>query len=627
MMGKTIKRLSQTFHFLSLLFFIVGLYACEFESDNDNYVHLEKPKENIQLGIELSGVNPFELIYVYNNSTFSYSLYSEVKDIFIRQFFLDGEPITTDQNTGEGYLNIDVIDNEIHELKLVIGLKTGSGSLAEHTNYEMYAGEFIFKIKILPFSDGLNIRETTDNNNNLKIEWDKPLEYEVTGYNVYKGDSEHGELLAKIDNPNKTYFVDTDYAYGYKYYTIVAEIKNSFNLIVKDGIAVYYSNITVEDFEMQRISANEFLIKWENPNPFPCKYVFKHGFNKKEIAEGGINEVVIDVNYFPLWTDAFTLYILPATADIDRYEFYSNVYGVFHDKIFSSISYNENLKDNLMHGLNFNTLNNFDISTMKEVSVSNHNLNLHTGCKLQISEDGRFAISDSQDYVHIFSDYSLKNEITNLKAENYSFQLINDDKILIEERNGFKIYDITNNNVISSKLWQSKFEDGEVVTKTTISPNGKYVYVICKDYHSSSTNKEWVELYEIATDNSLILLETKNETIIQSIYFHPTKNNEVIIQYYPNIKNEFVITDIQTKDEKEIKGQFMNIDPFTGNLLFRSEEFQTDYTLYVWDKDYLNEKIKIKLPNDPWAPTYLFNNYLYSNGHYVDLSNFKEWKQ
>lgn len=87
--------------------------------------------------------------------------------------------------------------------------------------------------------------------------------------------------------------------------------------------------------------------------------------------------------------------------------------------------------------------------------------------------------------------------------------------------------------------------------------------------------------------------------------------------------------DILTKEQKEIKGEFMNIDPFTGNLLFRGEEYlHSDPVLYVRDKNYAKEIIKLKLDfNNTAAPSYLFRNCLFFNNHYLNLSHLKEWKQ
>ena len=313
MLEKLIKHSSSNLYYLLFLFLGLGFYSCEYDSNDFNYVHLEKPKEEMQMGIDLAGVNPLELIYISNQSTFTYSLFTNGHDILFLEFFLDGIPIESNQQTGVLYLDRSITDNKIHELKLVIAFKTGTGSLAEYAKYETYAGEYIFKIKMFSFSNNLNIRETINSNNNLKIEWDKPLNYEVTGYKIYKGDN-RGELLASIINPNETYFIDTDYAYGYKPYTIVAEIKNSFNLSVQDHLIVNYSNMTEKDFETRRISKNEISIKWKNPNLFPCKYVLTYGSNKEKIIiEDGVNEVVIPANDFPRWSESFSLYILPKT--------------------------------------------------------------------------------------------------------------------------------------------------------------------------------------------------------------------------------------------------------------------------------------------------------------------------
>ena len=624
---KLIKQSIPFYHYLLLILSFIGFYSCEYDSNDLNYVHLEKPKDQIQLGIDLYGLNPTELIYLYNNSPLSYTLNTEGKEVLLLQFFLNGIPIESNQESGTVYLNKEVSYNEIHELKLIIGLKTGTGSLAEYTNYEMYVGEYNFKIKIIPYSNSLNIKQTTNSKNNLKLEWDKPLNYEISGYSIYKGDSMHGVLLAKISNPNETFFVDTDYAYGYRNYTVVAEIKNSYNLSVEDHLSVNFSNIEDKDFETKRISTNEILVKWKNPNPYPSKYVLTYGYDSKIIIQQGVNEAIIAASDFPTNSESFTLYIVPEEADISLYDHYSYAYGSHSDKNFRAISFSVNHMNRMLHALNFNYLDNYDISTMVKTSSINHNLTLDTGCKVQASNDGRIAIEDQNGFVHVYSDYSLKNKVTKIEAGSYPFRIINNDKLLIEERNGFKLYDITNNNVITSKLWYSDIKYGEIVSKTTISSDGKYVYVLCWEYGSGNYSKQWVELYEIKADNNLKLMETINNTTIESIFFHPTKTNVAIFNYSPYNENKFVIIDFLKKEKKEIKGEFMNIDPFTGNILFRGEEYQNEHNVYVRDKDYENEIIKFKLSGtNSWSPSSLYNNNFYFSGHYVELNKLKEWK-
>ena len=120
-------------------------------------------------------------------------------------------------------------------------------------------------------------------------------------------------------------------------------------------------------------------------------------------------------------------------ADVNRYKLYSNVNGAYSDKNFSAISFNANVMNNILHGLNFKALNNYDIFTMEEKSSTNHNLSVETGSMVQISKDGKVAIDDYDGYVHIYSDYSLKNKIVQLKAGKYPFKFIGNSKILIEE--------------------------------------------------------------------------------------------------------------------------------------------------------------------------------------------------
>ena len=71
MLEKQIKQSSYIFCYILFLFFIAGFSSCEFESDDLNYVHIVKPEEELQIGINLAQVDPSELIYIYNNSIHS----------------------------------------------------------------------------------------------------------------------------------------------------------------------------------------------------------------------------------------------------------------------------------------------------------------------------------------------------------------------------------------------------------------------------------------------------------------------------------------------------------------------------------------------------------------------------
>lgn len=608
----------------------LGICACEFDSKDDNYVLLQKPDKEIRLGIDLAGVNPEEVIYVYNNPTFTYTLFTDNKEVLLRQFYLDGELIATNEVDDTTPLHTDIKDNKIHELKLVIAIKPGTESLAEFMGLEVYAGEFTFKLKFLSYSDNFNIRQTQDKNGNLKLEWDNPKDYEVTGYDIYHGDLIGGKLLAQINNPHETSFVDPDYAYGYKHYLIIAKVKNSHDLTVTDSFSPTYKNMAEEHFHAKRLSTNEAHIQWENPNSFPCKYVLTYGpDNRKVIIDDGNHEAIIPISGFPTWGESFKLHILPKTADINQYVKYSYVYPSFEDKSLSFLSLSADIPNKTIHALNFKELTSFDVSSIQQTRTVNHGLTLHTGCEVQTSTDGKTSIDDSNGNLHIYSNSMLDHKISTFYKGSYPSHLVSSNQLLLEERSGFKIYDINNKSVVCFKLWESLLERGEIVTKTSISPDGKYLYVLCKEYAWDTNERSWTELLEIK-GSEITLLEKKDcESTLESFSFNPLKPSELIIQYSPFHENKFVIVDILTQEMKEIKGEFMNIDPFTGNLLYRGEEYRSgEFNLYVLDSHYTKNKIKINLPAiSPWSESLLFNNHLLFIGRYTNLEALKEWNQ
>lgn len=617
----------RTLFLLLLPAIMASIHSCEYNSSDDNFVIVEKPNEQVQIGIDLAGVNPEKIIYIYPHTQFGYSLFTQDRDVFARQFYLDGEPIETDQYNGTCNIYASISDNNIHELKLVIALKTNSGSLAEHVGLEMYVGEFNFKIKVIPYDNKLNIKETIDSNNYLKLEWDKPENFEVSEYEIYHGNQWGGYLLHRITNPDETFFIDTDYVYGYKYYTIVAKIKNSIDVTVTDDITVNSLIMNESNFDIKRISLHEMSIKWNNPNPFPCKYVLASGNANMMIIEEGLNEAILPIPAFSTSNSSFTLYILPKTADVEQHHSYSFVSGYCFDKQLREIDIHEDFPNKQLYGLTFTNLDSYDLTSMKKSRSVKHGLNLDTGCKVQVNKEGKIAIT-ADNSIHIYTGYTLANKISTIKDVFNRFRFVSDNKLLIKEFNGFKIYDITTNNILCSKYWDSVIEGGAINVTTTISPDGKYIYAACFESPGIYPTNEWTELYEINADGTLDFMEKTQIADIQSITFHPIKNSEAIIQFKPDKLNKFIIEDILTKEQKEIKGEFLHVDPFTGNLLMKGEEYiNHEYNLYVYDNTSSEELIKIKMQNNYLISSFLFNNFLFINGHYMNLQDLKEWNQ
>ena len=101
----------------------------------------------------------------------------------------------------------------------------------------------------------------------------------------------------------------------------------------------------------------------------------------------------------------------------------------------------------------------------------------------------------------------------------------------------------------------------------------------------------------------------------------------MIAQNHFSKDNKFIIKNIKTNREKEIKGEIKNIDPFTNNILYRDEDFYQNQRVKILSGDYNSEIMSIGLNSSTSNDMYLINNKLFMLGVYVDLSTFKEWKQ
>ena len=481
----------------------------------------------------------------------------------------------------------------------------------------MYVGEFNFKVKFVPASTGsLNIRQTLDEQNHLKLVWDKPEGYEVESYYVYNGDVGYPKPKAIITNPDQTYYVDKNYAYGYKFYIIIAKLKNGNEVVIREDFLVRYTNVNQDNFEIERISPDKFKIKWTNPNPFPCKYVFRSLYDNKVTVLEGATELVIPAEIFPSISYNFHLYILPAEANSSQYESYGLVWGSFGDKkVGYNFSYVADPVNSMLLGLDYTNLFRYDLSKMDLQGVAKHNLILHSGCKVKTSNKGLVAIDDHNGTVRVYSNSTLTNQLAAVNTAGFDFYLTDADQLLATSYDGFSLYDVHTSNLICSKKWNSTDEWTSMVKVfTRISVDGKYIYTVRANY---SSNAQIAELYQLTEADTLRLVRSQDAVNITNIEFNPVKANEVVIQYSDF---RFSILDVVTGSIVNGYGTFLNVDALTGNLMYYGAEIQNgQFNLNVWDTEY--KKVLYKLTTASMnIYARLYNNQLIFSGYCVDLS-------
>ena len=125
------KQYTNSIYLISL--FCLLFFSCEWDNNDKNYIELEKPQD-ITMGIDLAGVREDEVIYIYNNTNLFYSLSTQGKALLQVNLYLDGNSIGSD--ISKIHLSVNQINDEEHDLKVVIVLRSGSGSVADFANLE-----------------------------------------------------------------------------------------------------------------------------------------------------------------------------------------------------------------------------------------------------------------------------------------------------------------------------------------------------------------------------------------------------------------------------------------------------------------------------------------------------------
>lgn len=194
---------------LKLLSFVLlctlMLPTCAYDSDDDNFVDVQNQANSSRLASTLPELIRSGYLSIFIRILLLFAGYPGRN--LRSEVFLDGRDISSGINNGSVYINGGPLDGKEHELKMIVGFKTGTGSLAELAGYEMYVGEYTFKLKFIDSSTNsavLNVRQTVNANNNLKLVWDRPQGFDVVSYEIYSNEYTP-RLLATITHPNQTW--------------------------------------------------------------------------------------------------------------------------------------------------------------------------------------------------------------------------------------------------------------------------------------------------------------------------------------------------------------------------------------------------------------------------------------
>jgi hypothetical protein len=586
---------------LCLLFF-----SCEWKG-GDNFHSIDKGNID-DLGLDLAGYDPAEIIEIPNRSDFFYTLTDTAYTIVDQRAYLDGKELASN-GFNRVYIETSSVEDRIYILKVVLQVIDNSlaGHLAAFQGTGMYEGEFIFRIKIIREGvSRLQVRQSLSENKYLRLDWDTPRGIDIVAYNVFN--KYLNDTLAHITDLENPFFIDKGYAYGYREYLLEGVTGNEHQSNYYEKFVPAYESI-VYDGEEIRISAdNRFLFTWRNPNPYPAKYVFVPDDSRQEAV------VVDDHSFqlrlprpdasFPIMRYGVKMYILPESADVDDYPEYEPFLLNLHDQRLPGNEYSIDYgfsASGYLHSISFGKLNVYSTrDNMKTVQSVPADVKT-TGAKVKISRTGIVAIDNGLEQLEVYSDASLANRLLlQSGVEEFYF---GGDKLLIrylDEEMHIAVYDI--NTMQPVKINGTEDYLDHILY---MSPDGNYLFA--RYDHFILLKQE---------GNSLTKVNTLYGDYLD-VHFNEANHNDVILKS----SGRFEIRNINTLELiKTINGEFCNVDPVTGHLLYCMYS-SNPMTFIVLDKSYDQVLATIKAVNlgNPYG--YLFDNILVYSNYFINLNN------
>lgn len=483
---------------------LLSLIACEFSPSGIPLSEIEKPSEIApDISIEL---NPsMDTLRLSEPAWITYSVNTGVNKLYRIAFQFDNTDIANlnyiSTEKVSAYINSNSVEDGMHELKISTFTSTNSGSIADKTSSEAYLYELTWPVYINKSAKkNFTFNDLKFSPEGIKVSWS---EYRYADFDRYEfGWSspyyQSGKLVIK--DPRQNSYIDSTYVEGcYKYYSVY--VYYAIGGFKYDNLT-YYKKIINPLIGINKDcsvdiswthSKNEqnvklYCIKTSAPNyGFPEEHDLANlndttlRLNEK-IGFGG--DYNVQLRYIPKGFDTYHTMLDPV-GGLTKYALGDSI--PLFQKAFHITAENFLLiyKNGTFSRYNFLTGERSDSLSITPVESSS--LLTVTG-----SPDGNyFGYFENQEYViRRSTDLTLVNKL-NIEAYNgYNF-ILNDISIsnygligTADYNNNLRIFDILTRN----KIFEKHFESNYFLRKALISPDGKYLAVMLKDYSLGTTS-------------------------------------------------------------------------------------------------------------------------------------------
>lgn len=590
-----------------ILFLLLAATSCEYPLTDDEITHVDPPPAYQPLQIDLE--NTGDTLHIFERQLLKYRLESYGLKIHTGEMLLDDDRWVLGK-AGEVEVDPDDYYPGIYKLIINFFTSTGSGSLADLTGHEYYAGtrEWVALIDTRPAED-VPMTADTDENGFLRIRWQPPLNFNTRPLLLVRH--------YKINTTTKTYnsklpgsFVDSCFTCGEINYQLYNTV---YNEIGNEGITYLQVSSLVPEPEATISDADSVTFTWRKTG-YPTHYTFSR-------ADGYPEQI-----YLGNSTDTCVTIPQPGFGSLGKYKF--TVSPVYADKCSPQDHYNINIDYMLgqyiapnwpLYGYNpiektfytdvYSEMKAFDIYSLNETAsfrINNISYNAVYSCPPNSTRVG----VATQDAIHLFENSNLTNPTlipygVHATQTDY-FYLTSENTAAITLNGNFSIIDlgtgqITASTAIEDYPYYSKWACFSAASDggqcAIVTRNGIWLYNII--------NNEFETAYRDQRSYKSVLFDNMNPGRL----FITLEESPLLELRNPA---DFSLISSMTLPGKCV---LRNIDPETGYLLL------TDYTrLYIMDLN--TSQIIYSLPSTDSKPM-LFNSRIFSNSGYVfDLTPY-----
>ena len=539
---------------------VFALLSCEYKADSEYYRELDQPAASIPLEINLSDVEPNDTIYITDVTRLTLKVNTYGKPLKHVQYILGNNSI------GSGSEVIIYPNNLMdvnYKLTVVVGVSSGSGSLADIMGLEGYEGEMSWNIRILKnFDPGLKLGFRKNADNLLEFYWETSTYIPESIFEKY---DVRGEASIIITDQARKNVIFDDYICGWTAGSVDLYIKST------GGHSSYYHKaLSFEspcpDLYFETLDVNRVRVYWDKPfidANFELSVMNNSQFSKVLTAD---TSVVVSTPRFPeTWNYMIQMYPKNSTIAQPRYYFY-DAYNL--GRRFTEIGpyylidyYCDAQNILLLYGY---TLYAVDLQSFVLTPLIN-NLDQRTNPDIScVPGSKKIALKLKYGY-YIYHNDSYINPTIIYRSDEYLsteiFKLTNADRlfVVVDFSPECDVYDVNTGSLLFS------FDIIARPASRSVSPDGKY---FC------CASGQGLTIYSIGTsgvENVTTLLGSYSNAL-----FNPANPQQLIAKQGNDIQVLEAPDFLPVYTHTAPNSVLLDVDPANGNILYHQRYVQQD---------------------------------------------------